>query len=102
LGDPDANKVVDGIALHWYGDGNTLPSLLTEIHEKFPDKFLLYTEACILSPPVLGSWKDGNSYMHYIINVRILKYHYHKSSDLKQLGHWLCRLEHGFEPTRRP
>uniref|UniRef100_A0A914DQN0 Glucosylceramidase n=1 Tax=Acrobeloides nanus TaxID=290746 RepID=A0A914DQN0_9BILA len=69
LGDPDANKVVDGVALHWYGDGNTLPSLLTKIHEKFPDKFLLYTEACILSPPVLGSWADGDSYMRYIINI---------------------------------
>lgn len=35
-----------GIAVHWYTDSLFSPIRLTEIHNKYPDKFILMTEAC--------------------------------------------------------
>jgi len=67
-GDTDANNVVDGIALHWYNDGQTTPELITQVHEKYPDKFLFYTEAC-QSPPSFGTWSTADNYMHYVIPI---------------------------------
>lgn len=46
LEDVDANKYVDGTAVHWYEDNKTGPYVLSELNDLFPDKFLLYTEAC--------------------------------------------------------
>jgi hypothetical protein len=38
---------VDGIAVHWYTDRwFPLPDALDTVHEEYPDKFILYTEAC--------------------------------------------------------
>jgi glucosylceramidase len=40
-------KYVDGIAVHWYTDRwFPLPDALDTVHEEYPDKFILYTEAC--------------------------------------------------------
>ena len=45
--DEIALKYVDGIAVHWYTDRwFPLPEALEEVHEEYPDKFILYTEAC--------------------------------------------------------
>jgi len=45
--DPQAVKYVAGIAVHWYLDGIIpFPNALDIAHEEFPDKFLMYTEAC--------------------------------------------------------
>ena len=48
LSDPAANLYVDGIAVHWYMDDtiSTNPGILDEKHELFPDKFMMYSEAC--------------------------------------------------------
>lgn len=46
LEDESARRVVAGVALHWYADSASLPSSLDHVHDTFPDKFLLYTEAC--------------------------------------------------------
>lgn len=46
LEDPDCAKYVDGTAVHWYSDEWVGPSVLDETYGLFPDKFLLYTEAC--------------------------------------------------------
>ncbi len=38
---------VSGVAVHWYVDEYLgLPNALDRVHEEFPDKFILYTEAC--------------------------------------------------------
>lgn len=74
LGDPQTAKYVSGIALHWYNEGLVPPELLTATHKKFPDYFLLNTEACTgwTGPPSvrgvhLGEWSRGSDYSHSII-----------------------------------
>lgn len=46
LEDPAAARYVDGIAIHWYRDDVIGPSVMDETQPLFPDRFLLYTEAC--------------------------------------------------------
>jgi hypothetical protein len=45
LGDEAASKYVSGTAVHWYFDDDYPPSRLTELHDLFKNKFILYTEA---------------------------------------------------------
>ncbi|XP_063590816.1 putative glucosylceramidase 3 [Penaeus indicus] len=74
LEDPETNKYVDGIALHWYADDWTGPSVMDETQALFPDKFLLYTESCDgwdAEPGervLLGDWFRGESYAYNIID----------------------------------
>nr|CAD7423374.1 unnamed protein product [Timema monikensis] len=42
-----AKKFTSGVAIHWYLDSFSGSNHLDAAHEAFPDKFLLYTEACI-------------------------------------------------------
>lgn len=42
----EAKKIFSGIAFHWYADTLSPPSLLTITHDKYPDKFIIMTEAC--------------------------------------------------------
>lgn len=35
-----------GISVHWYFDNSVSPTILDEMKKKFPDKQILYTEAC--------------------------------------------------------
>ncbi len=52
--DPRNLEYVDGVAVHWYMDealwpideALELPHALDIVHDNFPDKFILYTEAC--------------------------------------------------------
>nr|XP_027232645.1 glucosylceramidase-like [Penaeus vannamei] len=77
LEDPKANEYVDGIALHWYADDWTGPSVMDETQAMFPDKFLLYTESCdgwdasADERVKLGDWFRAESYAYNIIDVRI-------------------------------
>ncbi|GLH08417.1 Glucosylceramidase, partial [Gryllus bimaculatus] len=64
LNDSLTNSYVSGIAVHWYKDSNTSPELLTQTHDLFPDKFVLYTEACdgnFMSggPSAINNWSSG-------------------------------------------
>jgi len=72
--DERALKYVDGIGIHWYADEIfVVPFALDQAHEEFPDKFLLYTEACTGDRPwdivkvMLGDWDRGERYIHNII-----------------------------------
>lgn len=73
LQDPDAARYVSGVAVHWYADTQVGPKVLDEIHDSFPDKFLLYSEACTgFDAPddekvLLGSWARAESYAKNII-----------------------------------
>ncbi|GAB6029787.1 hypothetical protein CHUAL_005502 [Chamberlinius hualienensis] len=65
---------VDGIAFHWYLNQHiNYTSVLSDTHWKYPEKFLLSTEACtgvVESPDVLlGSWERGERYAHDIMKV---------------------------------
>ncbi|XP_011645801.1 glucosylceramidase-like isoform X2 [Pogonomyrmex barbatus] len=68
----NAKELFDGIAVHWYADRLFTPERLIETHNKYPDKFMLMTEACVGSSPfeekvVLGSWERGERYFLDII-----------------------------------
>ncbi|XP_042865789.1 putative glucosylceramidase 4 [Penaeus japonicus] len=73
LDDPTAAQFVDGIAIHWYRDDVIGPSVMDETHDLFPDRFLLYTEACdgSYAPTgervILGDWSRGEHYAYNII-----------------------------------
>ena len=68
LGDPDAAKYVDGIAVHWYGDQVSSPSILSDVHNAHPDKFILATEACTYySGKMDGDWSRALQYSYDII-----------------------------------
>lgn len=73
LEDPDSNKYIDGTAIHWYDDDNTGPEVMDELQSLFPEKFLLYTEACDgwdAAPGqrvILGDWYRAESYASNII-----------------------------------
>ena len=73
LDDPIANPYVSGVAVHWYADNSVLPSVLTETHDLYPDKFILYTESCegwnSADKVVLGDWDRAQSYAYNIIDV---------------------------------
>ena len=40
------SSYVQGIAMHWYADKVVPPSVLNDAHNSYPEKFILYTEAC--------------------------------------------------------
>lgn len=76
----EAEPFVDGVAIHWYTDRMfDFPNALDQVHQEFPDKFMLYSEACtgdlpFEGKPLLGSWKRGEQYLHNI---------------LEDLNHWV-------------
>ena len=67
LGDPDANKYVWGTGFHWYEQDNHFDDV-QKVHNKFPDKQLIFTEGCQEGGPHIGSWKLGERYAVSIIN----------------------------------
>ncbi|KAM0724831.1 Lysosomal acid glucosylceramidase [Formica fusca] len=70
-----AKDLFSVIAFHWYADEVFSPDRITDTHNKYPDKFLMMTEACTGSsgtdpfgPKVqLGSWNRGERYILDII-----------------------------------
>ena len=71
--DKRALKYVSGIGVHWYADDAGLAFALDQCHTEFPDKFILYTEACNGDRPwdtekvMLGDWDRGERYIYNII-----------------------------------
>ncbi|XP_063230493.1 lysosomal acid glucosylceramidase-like [Bacillus rossius redtenbacheri] len=72
LGKKTARDYVSGVAVHFYADAYFSPSILNQTHNEFPDKFILYTEACDLHKIVtsdLGNWEKGENYGKSILEV---------------------------------
>lgn len=75
MADNEAASFVSGVAVHWYSDANTNPTILDDVYRKYlaPNKFILGTEACDgwIAPqgPLLGDWERGEHYAHDIITV---------------------------------
>ncbi|XP_047486069.1 LOW QUALITY PROTEIN: lysosomal acid glucosylceramidase-like [Penaeus chinensis] len=73
LEDPASAQYIDGTAVHWYSDQWVGPSVMDETQMLFPDKFLLYTEACEgWDAPAedsvrLGQWSRAEKYAHSIL-----------------------------------
>ncbi|XP_046667712.1 lysosomal acid glucosylceramidase-like isoform X2 [Homalodisca vitripennis] len=72
--DPEVADYIDGVALHWYRDTQCPPDLLDQVFRQY-NKFIIYTEACIiprLDPGLtvdLGSWRRAEIYITDIIEV---------------------------------
>lgn len=43
----EANKLYAGISVHWFEDAEVSPMVLTETHNKYPNKFIMMTQASI-------------------------------------------------------
>ncbi|RWS17497.1 glucosylceramidase-like protein [Dinothrombium tinctorium] len=67
LSDKIARKYVSGIAYHWYKNNAYPRDLIKEVSERYPDKLLLSTEACIMGNISLGNWSRGEAYAKDII-----------------------------------
>ncbi|XP_064474562.1 lysosomal acid glucosylceramidase-like isoform X1 [Ornithodoros turicata] len=71
--DANASSFVSGTAVHWYGDDVTSPWILDNAHSRFPNKFILATEACegyqvfIKEKVSLGNWNRAETYAFDII-----------------------------------
>ncbi len=60
LENPANEGYVAGIAVHWYIDDIVdIVHSLDEVHDRHPDKFILYSEACT------GMGTYGKQYVHY-------------------------------------
>ncbi|XP_050045342.1 lysosomal acid glucosylceramidase-like [Dermacentor andersoni] len=73
LSDDEAARYVHGVAVHWYMDKLIGPSVLDEVQETYPDKFILATEACTgykittVNKVKLGSWDRAEQYASDIL-----------------------------------
>lgn len=65
LKDDEANKLVWGVGNHWYMSEDF--EELSKVHEKYPDKHLIFTEGCIEGGVQLGAWHTGERYARNII-----------------------------------
>ncbi len=65
LSDPALKDVVWGTAFHWYGEEAF--DNVADVHNRFPDFHLLFTEGCIEGGPRPGSWETGERYARNII-----------------------------------
>ena len=65
LDDPAAAKYVWGIAFHWYV--SDLFDDVQRVHDAWPDKNVLLTEACQESGPHLHEWMAAERYGHAMI-----------------------------------
>lgn len=69
-----AREVIWGVAYHWYGPEQS--ENLTMVHDRYPEKHLVFTEGCVelvndsgetSSKSGMGSWKHGETYGRNII-----------------------------------
>ncbi|KGP73279.1 glycoside hydrolase family 30 protein [Pontibacillus yanchengensis] len=60
LSDPEAAKYVWGTGFHWYVSEDF--DQVGEVHNRFPDKHLLFTEGCQEGGVKLGEWFTGERY----------------------------------------
>lgn len=65
LKDKEANKGVWGVGNHWYMSEDF--EELSKVHDKYPDKHLIFTEGCIEGGVQLGAWHTGERYARNII-----------------------------------
>jgi len=65
LADEVAAKLIWGIGFHWYAGDDF--DQLERVHQMFPDKRLLSTEACQEGGVRLGDWGVGERYGHAMI-----------------------------------
>ncbi|MCC5894508.1 MAG: glycoside hydrolase family 30 protein [Alkalibacterium sp.] len=65
LKDDEANALVWGVGNHWYMSEDF--EELSKVHDKYPEKHLIFTEGCIEGGVQLGAWNTGERYARNII-----------------------------------
>lgn len=65
LSDVEANKAVWGVGNHWYMSEDF--EELSKVHDKYPEKHLIFTEGCIEGGVKLGAWHTGERYARNIM-----------------------------------
>jgi glucosylceramidase len=65
LSDTEANKAVWGVGNHWYMSEDF--EELSKVHDKYPDKHMIFTEGCIEGGVQLGAWHTGERYARNIM-----------------------------------
>ncbi len=66
LDDPEAARYVWGVGFHWYVADRF--ENIAFVHDAYPDKVLLLTEACVEHGPHAGDWLSGERYARSIIH----------------------------------
>ena len=64
-GDPLSAQYLWGLGVHWYVSADYAAS--ARVHEKFPDKTIIFTEGCVESGKLIGEWKNGERYARNMI-----------------------------------
>jgi glucosylceramidase len=64
--DAEAARHVWGMGFHWYGEDCF--DHVQQVHDRWPDKQLLFTEGCQEGGPHHGSWALGERYARSIVN----------------------------------
>ncbi|HEY4299775.1 MAG TPA: glycoside hydrolase family 30 protein [Candidatus Didemnitutus sp.] len=65
FGDPQTAKYFWGLATHWYVSDDFAAA--SRVHERFPDKVILFTEGCCEGGATIGSWAHGEHYATQIL-----------------------------------
>jgi glucosylceramidase len=65
FGDPESAKYFWGLAVHWYVSNDFAAS--SRVHEKYPDKPILFTEGCWEGGKAIGAWEHGEGYARQMI-----------------------------------
>jgi len=65
FGDKECAKFLWGSAIHWYVSEDFAAE--SRVHDKFPDKPILFTEGCWEGGVKLGQWDRGERYAHNMI-----------------------------------
>lgn len=65
LDDADAAKYIWGVAFHWYSGDHF--EALSMVHDKYPEKKLLFSEGCVGFTKKTDKWESGEKYAHDII-----------------------------------
>ena len=69
-----ARNYATGIAIHWYS--HSPQSLLDPVHNQYPEKFILATEACEGPGVRIGAWSMAQRYAYDIIQVNLFEFKY--------------------------
>lgn len=65
LSEPEVDKLIDGIAVHWYGDRGVDPNKLSITKERHPRQFILATEVQYSHSNPRAHHHPSNSGLHY-------------------------------------
>lgn len=70
LNSVEARKYVNGIGIHWYMDAEASPLIMDQIHSKYPEQEIIYTESSINPAVSIASNDQSKSNHRYRISMK--------------------------------